>query len=82
MRYNDYPFDQVAADAEQLINEKGAVVFQKFTCASCGARQTMAEANKFFTSGKCEECGAVTDIKSRGCNFMMVMPIEKGKQHE
>ena len=44
-------------------------VFQQFNCASCGTKQTMPDPNVLYTSGKCEECGAVTDIKRRGCNY-------------
>lgn len=70
---HDHPFDIVVADAERLVNEKGATVWQKWSCIHCGARQTMATPNKFYTSGECEECGGVTDIQKEGCNYLLMM---------
>lgn len=52
--------------------ESGATIHQKFTCLACGSRQTMAEANKFFTRGKCEECGHITNIEAQGCNYLVM----------
>lgn len=68
----DFKFSDVFAQADRHVRA-GAVVHQKFTCARCGARQTMEEPNKFFTTGRCEECGHVTDIEARGCNFVLIM---------
>jgi hypothetical protein len=70
IKYNDYPFEDIVREAAKLIEEKKANVHQKFTCDSCGSRQTMDEPNKFFTSGICEECGHVTDIVEKGCNYL------------
>lgn len=70
IRYNDYPL-QECADAAEKLAAKGLFVFQKFTCDGCGSRQTMDTPNQFFTSGKCEECGTVTDIKKKGCNYLV-----------
>lgn len=67
----DYPFDEVTKTAQDYI-ALGAQVFQKFTCAGCGARQTIDEPNRFYTSGKCQECGHVTDIRKQGCNYLLV----------
>lgn len=72
---HDHPFDIVTADAERLINEKGATVWQKWSCVHCGSRQTMEIPNKFFTSGQCEECGESTDIKKNGCNYILMMEM-------
>ena len=60
MTYKDYPFYEVAKQAEELV-QKGGTVYQKFTCENCGSRQTMDEEYKFFTTGKCEECGFICD---------------------
>jgi hypothetical protein len=67
----DHPLHECAATAAPLI-ESGATIHQKFTCLACGARQTIAEANQFFTRGKCEECGHITDIAVQGCNYMVI----------
>ena len=71
MAHQNYPIEDCAATAERLIAD-GCEIFQKFTCAKCGSRQVMGEPNKFFTSGKCEECGGVTDIAADGCNYVVV----------
>lgn len=67
IKFNDYNFDDVA---EQMSNamKNGADVYQKWTCSNCGSRQTMEQKNKLYTSGKCEECGTVTQITK--CNWM------------
>ena len=44
-------------------------VYQQFNCAACGTKQTMPDPNVLYTSGRCEECGAVTDIARDGCNY-------------
>lgn len=69
-KFNDYPFEEIA-EAMQKHADKGAFCFQKWTCASCGSRQTMDEANVLYTHGLCEECKATTDIRERGCNYML-----------
>lgn len=68
----DFPFKEVAAEAEKHV-QNGFQVFQKFTCAKCGARQTMAVPNTFYTTGSCEECEHVTDIEKQGCNYLLLM---------
>lgn len=68
---HDYPFAEVALDAQEKMRA-GHTVHQKFTCRFCGARQTMAEPNQFFAKGKCEECGAETDLIVMGCNYVLV----------
>lgn len=55
--------------AEPLVRA-GYVVHQKWACGTCGSRQTMAELNKFYTAGKCEECEAVTKITM--CNYLLM----------
>jgi len=77
----DYPFDDVVKNASAKIRE-GATVYQKFTCAGCGRRLGMDEPNVFHTSGTCDNCDAVTDIRKRGCNFMAVLTGERhGNRH-
>jgi hypothetical protein len=44
-------------------------VFQQFKCAACGAKQTMDDPNVLYTAGKCEECGAITNLRKYGCNY-------------
>jgi hypothetical protein len=68
---SDFPIHECARTASHLI-ESGATIHQKFTCLACGARQTIAEANKFFTRGKCEECNHITDITKTGCNYLVI----------
>ena len=67
---NDHPFYDVAAEASAWLR-LGHTVHQKFTCARCGTRQTMAIPNVFFERGQCEECGYETNIVARGCNYVM-----------
>jgi len=64
-----HPFDEAAAAAFEKMDQ-GATIWQQFNCAHCGAKQTMAEKNQFFTRGICEECGKETNIKRDGCNYM------------
>ena len=66
-----YDFDEVCRNAKAHA-DAGRFVFQQFNCAHCGMKQTMEEANVFHTSGICEECGKLTDIKKDGCNFMLI----------
>jgi hypothetical protein len=63
-----HPFDDVAENAKRRIAE-GWTVYQQWNCAHCGVKQTMPDANKFFTRGRCEECGEETNIVRDGMNF-------------
>jgi hypothetical protein len=54
---------------------KGARIYQQFLCAHCGTKQTMAEANRWFAAGTCEQCGEITNIEKDGCNYMMHLQI-------
>jgi hypothetical protein len=69
---NLHPFEEVVKNASERMAE-GWDVYQQFNCAHCGAKQTMEVKNKFFTTGKCEACGRVTDIRKDGCNFAAMM---------
>lgn len=70
IQYNDYPIEECVATADKYI-AKGMFAYQKFTCDHCGSRQTMGEPNTFFTSGTCEACGKTTDLKKKGCNYLL-----------
>lgn len=66
-----YPFDEVCRAADKHV-QMGRKVFQQFNCAHCGTKQTIDDANHFYTHGICEECGKDTDLKKDGCNYMMI----------
>ena len=66
-----HPFDEVLKQADETI-EKGGKAYQQFTCVGCGNKLTMDVPNTFYTTGKCDSCGALTDIKANGMNFMAV----------
>ena len=70
----DHPFYEVAEKAHEQMC-RGHSIHQKFTCQRCGSRQTMAEANKLFEKGECEECGGITDLVVNGCNFVLVARV-------
>ena len=70
----DHPFYEVAEKAAEQMR-RGHSIHQKFTCLRCGSRQTMAEPNKFYESGECEECGGITDLVVHGCNFVLVARV-------
>lgn len=78
---DDGPFLVIADQCEKLV-EAGATIFQKFTCIGCRARQTMAVPNALYTTGSCDECGCVTDIRKEGCGFMLVQSSDPGKQEK
>jgi hypothetical protein len=64
-----HPFYECVMQAKTLMT-KGADVYQQFNCANCSTKQTMSKPNTFYKSGRCEECGYVTNIEANGCNFM------------
>jgi ribosomal protein S27E len=69
----DFPFTEVAEEVDTLLKRYPgrAQVFFKFTCVGCGTRQMFDEPNKLYTTGSCEECGAVTDLQEKGCNYLL-----------
>lgn len=69
--YNDYPLLEVATQAAEHLATGRANVWQKWTCAHCNSRQTMDQMNVFYTSGRCEECGKITQIEK--CNYLLEM---------
>jgi len=78
VKYNDYPWDSVLEQAKQVISE-GGLVYQKFTCSGCGNRLTVDSPNTFFTLGTCDNCSVTTDIKEKGCNYMVVLHATRTK---
>jgi hypothetical protein len=64
-----HPFDECLKGAK-VIMDKGHNIHQQFTCAKCKAKQTMDVPNVFYKTGRCEECGHITNIKEDGCNYM------------
>jgi predicted RNA-binding Zn-ribbon protein involved in translation (DUF1610 family) len=77
-KYHDYPLEEIGDACMEHI-KKGATIYQKFTCADCGARLMMDIPNTLFTEGTCDKCGHVTDIRQAGCNYLL---ISKGFDEE
>lgn len=73
-KMNLHPFDECAKAAIDIIGN-GGTVYQQFNCAACGTKQTIAEPNKFYTQGRCQECSHITDIRRDGCNYMVTFGI-------
>jgi hypothetical protein len=71
-----YPLDECMLAARKFIN-LGYEVHQQFVCEHCGIKQTMGRENKFYTSGKCEECKQITNIVRNGCNYMLHLHRKK-----
>jgi len=65
----DLPLDQAVRAAEEAASS-GFLVFQKFTCTSCGSRQSIPEPFKFYTRASCEECLNVSEISE--CGFILI----------
>lgn len=69
----DFPLDECAARAERILAKlPDAKVFQKWTCRQCKRRLCSDIPNQFSTSGRCEYCGHVTNIKKWGCNYLVM----------
>lgn len=66
----DHPMKEVYENANRILRESGGTVYFKFTCENCLTRQTFDKPNILYKEGKCEECGHVTNIELRGCNFL------------
>ena len=64
----DRPVEEIARQADAQI-QLGFTIWQKWTCAHCGSRQTMEEPNLLYRSGKCQACGEVSTITV--CGFML-----------
>lgn len=74
MTFKDYPFDECAKAAEKLVAD-GHTVHQKFTCNGCGTRLAINEPNVFHETGTCDRCNVVTNIKAKGCNYLVHMRL-------
>lgn len=74
MDKRDAPFNEVVKSAQGVV-EMGGVIHQKFTCVECGARQTIETPNAFYVEGRCEECGAITNMQEQGCNFLALLVL-------
>lgn len=73
-----HPLEQCLKTADMVV-KSGGDVYQEFTCAGCGAKQTIPQANTFYESATCEECNHLTDIKTDGCNYLVIfgsMPLD------
>lgn len=68
----DFPFLEVAAQANEHVAH-GRDIYQKFTCAKCGSRQMIEEPNRLYERATCEECKYETNIKEKGCNYMLII---------
>ena len=67
--FKDLPWEEGLAKAGEAVAQ-GATLYQKFTCAQCGTRQTMDVPNTFYKEGECEECRHVTNIMQHGFGYM------------
>lgn len=68
----DLPLADFALVAEKWISD-GYIIFQKFTCERCHSRQFIDLANVVCETGSCEECGHVTDLRTRGAGLMSLL---------
>lgn len=68
----NFPFNEIAAQATEHV-ARGRDIYQKFTCANCGSRQMIDEVNRLYERATCEECHHETNIKEKGCNYMLVI---------
>ena len=72
--YNNYPLHECIRAAEELVAH-GAVVHQKYSCEKCDARLAIPEPNTFHDTGSCDRCGHVTNIRLRGCNYLVIRKL-------
>ena len=75
---NLHPWDVVLKNADARMRE-GWDVYQQWNCSHCGTKQTMPDKNAFYLSGRCEECGRLTNIKKHGMNFMATLALGEPK---
>lgn len=74
--YKDYPIEKCQERIDKIFEKRpDARFYQKFTCENCGNRLTIEEPNVFYTQGRCDNCDHVTDLRKRGCNYMMVLGL-------
>ena len=65
----DHPFVEIALAVEDHASN-GFFCYQKWSCEHCQSRQMMPNANVLYKTGKCQECGKITDIVKNGCNYL------------
>lgn len=70
----DFPFRQILQSVAVLIS-KGGMCFQKWTCDGCGKRLTSETPNLFTLMGRCD-CGTITDLEKKGCNYMLAFAAD------
>jgi hypothetical protein len=76
----DHEFHQTFRNATTILErDSGATVYFKWTCENCLSRQTFDVPNTLYKLGECEECGHVTNIERRGCNYLLIV-TRGGKQ--
>lgn len=81
--YGDRPRAEAIKMAELALKNGGnrTIVYFKFTCAHCEARNTFADPNTLYESGECSECGETTLIEKAGFMLILVMdPDHKRKK--
>jgi hypothetical protein len=64
--YQDFPLAECKETASDFIAD-GGTLYQRWTCSHCQTRQAMKEANKFFSTGQCQECRKISEIHA--CNY-------------
>lgn len=69
----DFPYREIAKAMPQRIAD-GFDFYMKWTCEGCGQRLTSSEPNVMFEEGCCD-CGHVTNIKKRGCNYLLTKAL-------
>jgi DNA-directed RNA polymerase subunit RPC12/RpoP len=65
-----YPFKKVVKALEEKLAQ-GWDFYLQFNCANCGTKQTIDTPNIIYKTGRCEECGHITNIEHDGCNYML-----------
>ena len=61
----DKTYEELEPQLIQILSV-GGTFHGKFTCESCGARQTFEKPNTLFTEGICEECNYTTALDKWG----------------
>ena len=74
-KHDDYPLDVIAKSCD-LVIKRGGFILQKWTCEGCNRRITGNNVNVMVEQGHCQDCNHVTDLRRRGCNFMLLQPSE------
>ena len=70
-----HPWDECVDALMDKIHTPGTHFLQQFNCAGCGAKQTIDDLDVLYETGKCEECGHITNIKQDGMNYMLMFGV-------